>query len=506
MAPPAMTANSKVEVDVAARLPWFEEQLKNCADIQFHTCEIGSHPCVFIFIDGLVNQDMLQSHILEPLLLKMQFSSTGEMVAEILQHKLLPVSAIQGMQDVTAALQAIFEGGVLLLIENEPQMVMFPLRATETRAITQSENENVIRGPKQAFVEDLDINVSLIRKIVKNPLLKVEKFKFGSYTNTNVVICYIEGLCQQKLVDEMKERLGRVEIDAILGSSYIEEFIEDNPYSPFPQVQYTERPDIVSAALLEGRIAVIVDGTPIPVIAPVTLYMLLQSPEDYYQRFVAATWIRWIRYLFLLISFLLPSVYIAVTTFHPEMLPPNLLIAVAAARENVPFPAIVEAFIMELTFEALREAGLRIPKPIGQTVSIIGALVIGQAAVQAGIVSAPMVIVVSITGIASFVIPHFDLGLTFRLLRFPVMFLAASLGLYGVILGILLIYLHLVTLRSFGTPYLSPTSPIRFGDWKDVFMRAPIWLMRKRPVLFGTSGGERVAYKPRPQIPEDNGD
>ncbi|WP_407870696.1 spore germination protein [Paenibacillus sp. P36] len=502
-----LSSISEVEVSLSSRLQWFHDQLKNCSDIRFHECLIGHISCVFIFVEGLVDQKMLQEQVIAPLLLEIDDGkSTDELVKHILQFKQIPVSAITSSIDETTALQSLFEGTIALLINNEPRMILFPMKSVEKRAIQQAENENVIRGPKQAFVEDLSVNITMIRKIIKHPALKVEEFQFGEFTNTSVTVCYIDGICEQKLVEEVRSRISRIKIDAVLDSSYIEEFIEDNPFSPFPQVQYTERPDTLCAALLEGRVAILVDGTPVPIMVPVTLYMLLQSAEDYYQRYIAATWIRWIRYIFLLISFLLPSVYIAVSTFHPEMLPPNLLVAVAAARENVPFPAIVEAIIMEITFEALREAGLRIPKPIGQTVSIIGALVIGQAAVQAGIVSAPMVIVVSITGIASFIIPHFDLGLTFRLLRFPVMFLAATLGLYGVILCIILIYLHLVTLRSFGTSYLSPTAPIVFSDWKDVLVRAPMWLMKKRPSLYGTRGDQRLKYRPRPQIPDDNGD
>ncbi|MCR8634395.1 spore germination protein [Paenibacillus radicis (ex Xue et al. 2023)] len=506
---PSYISSSEKEVrnDLASKVIWFREQLQNCTDIKFHEVRLpGDIPCVFIYIEGITDQKLLQEQVLSPLMFEVTGVTGAELVLKIAGLKQLPVSYVETSLELEAALNSLFEGTIVLLVHNEPQLILFPMKALEKRAIPQAENETVIRGPKEAFVEDISTNITMIRRKIKHPALKLEHYQFGSYTRTAAVICYIEGICEQKLIDEVKKRLSRIDIDGVLGSSYIEEFIEDNPYSPFPQVQYTERPDVVSAALLEGRVAILIDGTPIPLIVPVTLYMLLQSPEDYYQRFVAATWIRWIRYIFLLISFLLPSIYIAVSTFHPEMLPPNLLITVASAREDVPFPAIIEAYIMEITFEALREAGLRIPKPIGQTISIIGALVIGQAVVQAGIVSAPMVIVVSITGIASFIIPHFDLGLTFRLLRFPVMILAASFGLYGVIISILLIYVHLVSLRSFGTPYLSPTAPIVFSDWKDVLIRAPWWMMKKRPLLYGTNDDKRQTYRKRPQIPEDDGD
>ncbi|MNJ56408.1 Spore germination protein A1 [compost metagenome] len=225
------------------------------------------------------------------------------------------------------------------------------------------------------------------------------------------------------------------------------------------------------------------DGSPSAIIAPVTLAMLMQTAEDYYQRYIAATWIRWIRYLFLIVSLLLPSLYIAITTFHPEMIPYKLLMTIAAAREIVPFPAFVEAFIMELAFEALREASIRIPKSIGQAVSIIGALIIGTAAVQAGIVSAAMVIIVSLTGIASFIIPHFDLGLSIRLLRFPIMALASILGLFGITCGLIILYIHLLNLKSFGIPYLSPFTPLVKADLNDTIFRAPWWAMQNRPIL-----------------------
>ncbi|TXK83684.1 spore germination protein [Paenibacillus sp. N3.4] len=500
-------AEPEIECQFSDRIEWFRGQLSNCSDMKFDEFVLpGDIPVACLYIEGMIDKKQLQEQILSPLMYELNGTSGNELMHKIVDLRQLPVPMMETSLGLRKALFGLFEGTIVMIIHNEPQLLLFPMKSVAKRDIQQTENENVIRGPKEAFVEDISTNITMIRRKIKHPALKLVNFEFGTYTNTKVVLCYIEGICEKKLVDEVKTRISRVDMDGVLGSNYIEEFIEDNPFSPFPQVQYTERPDTVSAALLEGRVAILVDGSPIPIMVPVTLYMLLQSAEDYYQRFVAATWIRWIRYMFLLISFLLPSFYIAITTFHPEMLPPNLLVTVAAARENVPFPAIVEAVIMEITFEALREAGLRIPKPIGQTVSIIGALVIGQATVQAGIVSAPMVIVVSITGVASFIIPHFDLGLTFRLLRFPVMLLSASFGLYGIIISIILIYLHLVTLRSFGTPYLSATAPVQFSDWKDVLVRAPWWLMKKRPILYGSKSDERMKVQKRPQIPDDDGD
>jgi spore germination protein KA len=291
----------------------------------------------------------------------------------------------------------------------------------------------------------------------------------------------------------------------VLESGYLEEFIEDNPYSPFPQVVHTERPDRVTASLLEGRVAILTDGTPFALIVPAEFITLMQSPEDYYERYMVATAIRWLRYIGFAMSLLLPSLYIAITTFHQEMIPTRLLISLAAAREGVPFPALVEALMMEFTFEALREAGIRLPRAVGQAVSIVGALVIGQAAVQAGIVSPLMVIVVAITGIASFMNPAFNIALTMRLMRFPLMLLAATLGLFGVMVGILAILIHLAGLRSFGVPYLSSLAPLHTKDLKDVAVRAPWWAMDNRPAETAKLNRRRQSRGQKPSISKPGG-
>lgn len=273
----------------------------------------------------------------------------------------------------------------------------------------------------------------------------------------------------------------KIKIDAVLESGYIEEFIEDDTYSPFPQAQYTERPDTVAAQLLEGRFAIFTDNTPFVLTGPITFWRLMQASEDYYERYLMSNLIRWLRYMFLFVALYLPAIYVAVITYHQDLMPTNLMFSVASAREPIPFPAIIEALIMEISFEALREAGVRLPKTIGQTVSILGALVIGTAAVEAGIVSAPMVIIVSLTGIASFTIPRFNLAISIRMLRFPLMFLASIFGIFGIMLGTIILVLHLCNLQSFGIPYLSGISPFKRDEVKDIFVRAPWWTMTRRP-------------------------
>ena len=334
-------------------------------------------------------------------------------------------------------------------------------------------------------------NTALIRRRIKDPNLWLETKQIGKKTQTDVAIMYLKGVANEKTVTEVQSRLNRIKIDAILESGYIEELVQDEAYTPFPTVFNTERPDTVASAILEGRIAIIVDGTPFVLIVPALLIHFFQSSEDYYQRADIGTLIRLLRYLAFFLALLTPSVFIAVTTYHQEMLPTALLISIAAQREGVPFPAIVEAVMMEITFEILREAGVRMPRAIGSAISIVGALVIGQSAVEAGIVTATMVIVVSLTAISSFVSPTFNMAIAVRILRFGFMILAATFGLFGIILGLIAMVLHLNSLRSFGIPYLSPNAPFILKDQKDNFIRLPHWFLFSRPRLISQNDMDR---------------
>lgn len=477
---------SGLPLGLADQLRFIQDELKNCSDIIFHPFTLsGEVSCVIIYLQGMVDQQTIRDNLMNGLIQwsTSRYFTREEIYTKVFDENLLSVARSNLITDQEQAVNAILSSSILLVAEGDSRMLEIPAASYQNRAIAEAPNESVIRGPREAFIEDLDINLTLVRRRLKSKDFKTEAYVFGDKTQTRVILGYMEGVCHQELLAEVKNRLSFMNMDGVLGSSYLEECIEDNPYSPFPQLQYTERPDVVAAAILEGRFALLVDGSPMAIMAPVSLGMLMQSAEDYYQKYIAATWIRWIRYIFFVVSLMLPSVYIAITTFHPEMIPSRLLYTVAASREIVPFPALMEALMMEVAFEALREASVRIPKSIGQAVSIIGALIIGTAAVQAGIASAAMVIIVSLTGIASFIIPHFDLGLAFRLLRFPIMILASFMGLFGLACGLILIYVHLLSLKSFGLPYMSPLAPLIRGDIKDTLVRAPWWAMIKRPAL-----------------------
>ena len=372
------------------------------------------------------------------------------------------------------------------------QAFFIDLKKCDKRNIEEPIIEAVIRGPRDGFTESLETNISLVRRRLKTPKLKMEGMIIGQLSKTDIVITYLDGIVKDSLVEEVRKRINKINIDAILESGYIEELIEDNSYSVFPQFGYTERPDRLVSNLLEGHVAIIIDNTPIALLAPQTFFQMMQASEDYYERYIVAFFIRCIRYLFLGIALLLPSVYIALLTFHQGMIPRTLLFTIGASREGVPFPVFIETLLMEIFFEGLREAGVRLPRPVGQTVSIVGGLVIGQSAVQAGIVSATTVMMVSITGIASFIIPRFNVGLSIRILRFLMMILGAVMGLYGIFMGFLVILIHMAKLRSFGVPYLSPLSPLNVDGLKDVIIRAPWWAMITRPDFIENKNSKRM--------------
>jgi len=491
----------KLSDHLSENLEWLQTIYADCSDVIFHEFFIGERtPAVLIYIDGLSHLEEVDQHVLAPL----QHDFSRELTLADIRQK-IAVSSIKTVKTVAQVSEEVSCGNPVLLVEGEKTGLAIGLSKWEQRAIEEPTSESVLRGPREGFIETLRTNTALLRRRVRSPKLKIKSMHIGTYSRTQVAIAYIDGIAAPALVEEVMHRLKRIEIDGILESAYIEELIEDNPYSPFPQLLSTERPDVAGAYLLEGHVVILVDGTPSVLIAPVTFFSLLQSPEDYYERYVAGSAIRWLRYLFLAISLLGPSIYVAVLTFHQEMIPTSLLLTMAMSREHIPFPALVEAVLMETMFEALREAGARLPKQIGSAVSIVGALVIGQAAIAAGIVSAPMVMVVAITGIASFMAPRFTIGISVRLLRFPMMLLAGLLGLLGVILGVIALLNHLLTLRSFGVPYLSPLAPLKGRELKDVLWRAPRWMMDTRPHLTGKWNPYREAPAQRPG-PVDDGE
>ncbi|GMX60097.1 spore germination protein [Paenibacillus elgii] len=473
--------NGLLTLDIETNEQIFGDIFQNCSDIVFRPIQInGQKQMLIIYIDGFIDVKLLDQVILKPMIFEGMPQGLGkvERIGQIIEEHLVAVAQTKVLLSISDVVQSVLKGNIVILSDKESSALTANMKSLETRNIEEPSTESVIRGPKEGFTETLRTNMNMLRRRIKSPRFKMESIEIGVISQTDVVIAYIEGIANDSVLEEVRKRVKRIQIDGVLDSGYIEEFIEDVPFSPFPQIQNTERPDVVAANLLEGKIAIIVDGTPHVLLVPFTFWAGLQAADDYYIRFIFATAVRWIRFILLNISLLFTSFYVAATTFHPETLPTNLLLSFASAREPSPFPELVEALLMEFLFEGLREAGLRLPKTIGSAVSIVGSLVIGQAAVEAGIVSTPMVIVVATSGIASFAIPRYNLGLAYRLLRFPMLILAGTFGFYGISIGLLTILIHLVSLRSFGVPYLSPLAPQIIGNLKDgFFLRVPRWLM-----------------------------
>ncbi|MDU0203878.1 MULTISPECIES: spore germination protein [Paenibacillus] len=448
-----------------------------------------------LYIDGLVQSESIHKHLIEPLLNVQATEQTSEQycgVHEILQQT-ISVGEIYEAKYDSELLNAILEGSTVILIDGFDEAFFACTNGWEKRAIEEPQSQTVIRGPKESFTEDIRTNLTLLRRKIKSADLRFESMKIGRYTRTEIILAYLDGVSNEKVLNEARRRLKLIDTDSILESAYIEEFIEDKGYTPFPTMLNTERPDTAAAGLLEGQIIIMVDGTPFALMAPVSFFKFLQSSEDYYQRYDIASFVRLIRYASFFVSMLLPSLYIAITTFHQEMLPTTLLISLAAQREGVPFPALVEAFLMEITFEVLREAGVRMPRVVGPAISIVGALVLGQAAVQAGLVSAAMVIVVSFTAISNFVTPAINLAVAARLIRFMLMLLAGLLGLFGILFGCMFILIHMCSIKSFGLPYMAPISPFIPSNVKDIFIRLPWWKLITRPLVL-----TKNVYRQRP--------
>ncbi|MUT64499.1 spore germination protein [Paenibacillus sp. NEAU-GSW1] len=408
-----------------------------------------------------------------------------------LADRTLSIGEYRSLSKYQEAILALLEGCTVIMMDGTAEAIAAHTSGGDRRSVEESTTQTVIRGPKEGFTESIVTNTTLLRRRIKSPNLRIDYKLIGRETQTSVAVVYLKGITSDYIIEEMHRRLDLIDTDSILESGYIEEFIADKASTPFPLMQNSERPDAVAAGLLEGQIAVIVDGTPFVLLAPVTFVKFFQSSEDYYQRFDIATFLRFIRFCSFLVSMLMPSLYVAITTFHQEMLPTPLLISLAAQREGVPFPAILEALLMEITFEILREAGVRMPRIIGPAISIVGALVLGQAAVQAGLVSAAMVIVVSFTAIASFVIPSVNMGTAARLIRFIMIILAGSFGIFGIMAGLMVVLAHMAGLRSFGVPFLLPVSPFVPGNWRDVIVRVPWWAMKKRPDFVRFGGARR---------------
>ncbi|MBP1914521.1 spore germination protein KA [Lederbergia galactosidilyticus] len=470
----------------------------------------GTHTAVLFYFSNLVNQEVINHEILKPLMeypdhIDAQDLTQGK-ILQTLSEQVLYQGELTREAKLIDIVDALLAGESALVIDGAMEAFHIDTRYVEKRAISQPETEQVIIGPREGFIERLGTNIGLLRYRLPTADFCIKTLKVGRLTKSKVAICYLKGISNQALIDEVEKRLEKIDIDAVLDIGYLEQYIEDNHYTPFTQTLLTERPDSAVGNLIEGRVAILVDGSPFAMLVPAVFNQFYQATEDYSTRFVMGSFQRFIRMFALVFSLIVPGLYVSFISFNPELLPTDFAVAVAGGRSGVPYPAVVEVLILEVAMEILREATVRLPKQIGNALSIVGVLIVGDAAVQAGLSSPITVVVIAVTTIASFATPVYSAAFALRLLRFPLAILAGLFGLYGLMVGLIMVLNHMLSLKSFGVPYLSPTSPWNAQGMKDSVVRFPFWWMPKRPNMFQSKNKTREkvskeAIKTRPNQP-----
>ncbi|MBU5292683.1 spore germination protein [Anaerosalibacter bizertensis] len=452
------------------------EEFNNTSDLVAYEFETNSNLKILIsYLNGFIDKNILDRDVIKPIITELKNYKDLK--------KVIFASGMEELRTYEDVAKQIVSGNLILFIQGCKECFSIDLRHWEKRSIEEADSEAVIRGPKEGFIEDISTNKMLLRRKIRNKNLVFEDYILGEQTETKISISYIQNITNEDVLNEVRKRVQDINTDSILESGYIEEFIEDSPSSIISTIGNTQKPDIVAGKILEGRVAIFCDGTPHVLIIPHLFIENIQVSEDYYSRPYIATFLRGLRIFALLLGILLPGLYVALQTFHQEMIPTVLLITMAGAREGVPLPSVLEALLMTIMLELIKESGLRLPKAVGSAVSIVGALVLGQAAVEGGIVSAPMVIVIAITAIAEFAVPA--LTEVMILYRLFLIVLGGFMGLYGITCGLVVIIIGAVSLDPFGIPYGYPIAPLDKTGLKDFIIRFPLWSMKKRPNLLG---------------------
>lgn len=491
----SMEEKTAVSSRLSDNIAHMEELFHVCDDIKKKKINLGKNmdvPCYLTFIE--VSVDMGTSALGE--LLKYLKERSREEIEEALENEALFISDATYFKTIEEAADGLLAGEAILFVDGFDKAVKIPDDGYPNMGVKETDSEKVIRGSNEGFCESVKQNAALIRKRVRSPKVKVKQLKAGVRSKTNVYLIYMEDLAYQWLLDEIESRMDGFEVDGVLDSGVIEQLTEEKWYSPFPQFQTTERPDRAAMSILEGRVILMTDNSPMALILPTDYNSFIRTSDDYYNRFAIASFGRMLRYLASFFSMILPGLYLAVTNFHTQILPTTLLLSFADARKGVPFPAVIEVLIMEVSFELLREAGVRLPGAMGNTIGIVGGLIIGQAAVEANLVSPIVVIVISFTALCSFAIPNEEFGTAFRILKFVFIGLCAWLGYFGMLLGLLAVLIHLSQLKSFGIPYLMPFVGADLNDYEDEWdflWRLPLRKLKKRPIY--ARRGERTKLR-----------
>lgn len=468
----------------------FEDMFTDCEDYIKRKFPVGRDQSVWVYmayIDMMTDRMAVELTVLAPLLRfgsKHRLRPEYENIFGLLRDCGLDTADFNETTDFDLLIYFILAGETILFIDGYDTAIVIASRGFPNRGVSSAETEVVVHGSQEAFNEVMRFNTALVRRRIRDPNLKVKQSRIGRRSETDIALMYLKDLARPAVLKEVEKRLKSIDVDSILDSGYVEQYIEDSWKSFFPQVQMTERPDKAAASILEGRIVIIVDNSPFVLIVPVTLNSFFQASEDYYDRWQIASFVRVIRYIAAFFSVALPGFYLAAAVYHPSMIPMLLTLRMAQARQPVPFPAVIEILFMDIAFELLREAGIRLPRAAGGALGIVGGLIIGQAAVEAGLVSPIVVIVVALSGVSNFAIPHVSLVAGFRLTKYLVIFLSAAFGLLGFWAGLLIILIHLASLKSFGIPYLFPYTSAEinnYSDTKDSLFRMPLFTQKNRP-------------------------
>lgn len=444
-----------------------------------------------IYVDGMVNNETINECIMIQIM-NADLNQTSCSTLEYIKEKVVAINEVTVTDNVKDITQKVLYGDVLLLIDKEKRGLILNSKGFPTRNITEPQSETILRGPKEGFTESILMNISLVRRKINNPALKFKFRNIGARTNTKICISYVDGIVNKEILNELEKRLQKIDVDGVFAINKIGELIEDSYLSPYRTIGITERPDVVASKLIQGRIAIFCDGTPAVLTLPFLFIEYFQVNEDYYEHFMYASINRILRILSFFLTISTPAIYVAIITFHKEMIPVKLVMSIYLSREGVPFSSIMESFIMLFIFEIIREAGVRLPKNIGSAVSIVGALVLGQAAVDARFISAPMVIVIAITGLSSFMIPEM-MGATF-ITRIVFLISSSIIGIYGYFFSVIGLIIHLMSLKSFGVPYMNNIINLNISRMQDTPIRMPWRKMKYRTKIIAK---DKKRYKKR---------
>lgn len=472
---------SPLDGDLQKNIESIKSSFGQSTDLVFREVRIGqdrSVQCSFIYIDGLTDS-IKMNQLVESFVFRTEEIELASDSDQFLREFAQTGGEVKVCDQFSSLYDALLSGKAILLVDQLSRAYAISMEGWEKRAIQESQMEGVIRGPREGFTEQLRTNTSMIRRRIKNTDLRIKSLKLGKVTNTNIAIVYIEGIVNQSVLKELYFRLDKINIDAILESGYIEQLIREEKYTPYPTVYSTERPDIIAAGILEGRVAIIVDGTPFVLLVPALFSQFFNAAEDYYLPFYNSV-LRLFRYASFWFVLLAPSLYVDLVTFHPELVPVNLLFNIGTQRAAVPFPAVIEIALIMLIFELLRETLLRIPKPLGFSIGIVGSLVIGQAGMTAEIVTAVALILLSVKAMANFVMPY-PMDTVNRFLKYVFLIPSSAFGLLGTFACVMILIMHLCIIKSFGVPYMYPYAPSGLGDLKDSLFRFPLWRLHTRP-------------------------